>query len=144
MEMTCRAVVAVGSMLMGLGNWSMSVKLEKASSASTGRHVNVAESFRWVHYGPPHAAFSHQKSHQCIKRYSLVIDKLMLSFFFLTDLNRCWTQWWATIQYFLSSSFSGKTSSKYTEIIYCNTVVFSSVITNTVLTRYFKKYRTLF
>lgn len=82
MEMIRRAVVAVGSVLMGPGNWSMSVKLEKASSAATGRHVNVAEPLRWVHYGPSHTAFSHQKSHQCIKRYSLGTDKLILSSFF--------------------------------------------------------------
>lgn len=41
MEIIRRAVVAVGSVLMGPGNWSMSVKLEKAIPASTGRHVNV-------------------------------------------------------------------------------------------------------
>lgn len=126
--MTRRAVVAVGSVLMGLGNWSMSVKLEKASSASTGRHVNVAEPLRWVHYGPSHAAFSHQKSHQCIKRYSLGIDKLMLSFF---------PDWYESLLnsvmggnpiYNLSSSFSRKTSFRKMEIIYGNTIVFSKTM----------------
>lgn len=129
MEMTRRAVVAVGSVLMGPGNWSMSVKLEKASSASTGRHVNVAEPLRWVHYGPSHAAFSHQKSHQCIKRYSLGIDKLMLSFFpdWLESLLNS-VMGGNSIQYYLSSSFSRKTSYRKMEIIYCNTIVFSKTI----------------
>lgn len=35
-----------GDMQMGLGNWSMSVKLEKGSSASAGRHVNAVEAHR--------------------------------------------------------------------------------------------------
>lgn len=35
-----------GDVQMGLGNWSMSVKLEKGSAASAGRHVNMLEAHR--------------------------------------------------------------------------------------------------
>lgn len=54
---------------------------KKKLCPQTGRHVNVAQApLDESIMEPSHAAFSHQKSHQCIKkRYSLGSDKLILS-----------------------------------------------------------------
>lgn len=102
-------------------------KKKKPALPQTGRHVNVAEPLRWVHYGPSRAAFSHQKSHQCIKRYSLGTDKLILSSSLI----------WIAAEVgdgdsILSFVFPQQKNilqeKKKKEVIYCNTIVFSKSV----------------
>lgn len=123
-----------GSALMGPGNWSVSVKLESARPPpQTARHVNVDRPLGWVHYGLSRADSSHQKkSHQCIRRYSLGTDKLILSsLFFLCDWNLRWSRRQAAIQYLRLSSLSGKIFSRRMKIVYSNTFVFSKSLIST-------------